>query len=138
MKIQSCGCAQVKSFEKYIADLVGLFDYSDFSPENSDRLYEKFESVFNKTTPYWEKSETDHSWYVIKFKKYGNNRKQVLLKFTFLPRKLLLELVDENLQSLHEKDEISFSEMWKDHAILLSKVTMLIRKGLTSAEELIT
>ena len=84
MTIKYCACTQVKSLEKYVTDLVSSFDYSDFSPGNNgnsnDGLRAKFESVFINETPqpYWEQWERKHhSGYFIKFKKYGNNRKEV-------------------------------------------------------------
>jgi len=84
-------------------------------------LRDSFEKIFIKqpSYPYWDPWKNGHhAGFLIRFKKYGSNRKEVLLKFVFEPRELLLELTDDDSNSLDRK-HIPFSNIWKNHQLFI-------------------
>ena len=127
-----------KSWKKCILDLIGEFSYEDFLPENNNELYEKLKKVFHKDTPYWDPiKDPKQGYFFIEFKKYGDNRKRVLLKFCLEGRQLALELVNEDQEPLKgkEKREIKLSDIWKDHKVFFDELKNFIETGLELAAE---
>lgn len=125
-----------RSYKSYIDELIlANFKYDTFAPENSNKLFDIFKKVFCCDTPYWKKATIDGNQFYIEFKKYGENRKSVLLKFSFTSRSSSLTLTDEELKPLNKSSEISFSDVWKDHGILTARLKEYIEEGLKRAAE---
>jgi hypothetical protein len=117
------------------------FNHKAFSPENSDKLFDLFKKHFHCDDAYWKKGDIDNNGFYVELKKYGENRKQVFLQFFFSnsksPKKLKLSLVDDELNAIDNMQvEISFSEIWKDHSILLKQLKEYLKIGLELAEKI--
>ena len=127
---------ELKSYRSYIDKLVvDNFDYDTFSPENSKNLFGLFKTIFYCDTPYWKTLTTEGEHFYIEFKKYGENRKRVFLKFSFKSRLFILTLTDEEFNEVDKKTELYFSEIWKDHEQLAKHLKDNIEKGLKIAAE---
>jgi hypothetical protein len=130
---------EIKSIECYILNRINEFKYEDFSPENSQQIHQFFKKIFYKETPYWRPyDDRSKETFYLEFKKYGDNRKTILLKFFFEEEIILhLKLTDDRLKTISENDsvELEFSEIWKDHSILFEQLKKIITRGLSLAEK---
>lgn len=130
-----------KTLESYIEKLImDNFEWQDFSPDNAGNTYDKFKTIFFKSHPYWENWHEEKGEFYIEFKKYGENRKKIFLKFSLLPtkkpRELILVLVDDQLKIINEsREEISLSDVWRYHSVLSGKLNQYIKLGLDLASE---
>lgn len=131
------------SYKSYVDNLIiENFNYSSFAPENRGKLFDVFKKYFYQETAYWKPIHIEEDIFYIEFKKYGNNRKQILLRFSFIsnsksPRELGLALTNDELKVIDETlIEIPLSNIWKDHAVLADHLKNLINKGLELAEKI--
>ena len=129
------------SYKSYIDKLMEEnFNFETFSPENCNQLFDVFKASFYRYTPYWKEETIDGNNFYIQFKKYGENRKIVFLKFSFIsnaqsPRVIELTLTNDQLKKLNDTVNLSLSDIWKDHSILSDKLKEVVGKGLSLAEE---
>lgn len=131
---------ELRSYKSYIDMLISEnFDFETFSPENSSKLIEVFKKYFYCDTPYWKQEAMDRDMFCIEFKKYGENRKRIFLQFSFVsnsknPRILALTLTNDDIKMLDGMSvELSLSDIWKDHTILVTNLKKIIEKGLDLA-----
>jgi hypothetical protein len=134
---------EIKSYITYLEQIVAGFDYELFAPENSANIYKVFENSIYKDTPYWKAVSNDNNCFYVEFKKYGENRKIIYLKFSFIsnskqPRDLQLSFTDDELKDIKGTTVVlSFSEIWKDHSVLLNGLKSVVENGLRMADDLV-
>lgn len=138
---------EIHSFETYIDALVANFKDSDFAPENASKIPSALRKKISIDSPYWQPldvNNTSGETFYVEFKKYGQNRKRVFLRFSFEPpltdndppRKLALALVDDELNELDGKEEvIELSSIWKNNSVLVDFLKKYVKRGLELAEE---
>jgi hypothetical protein len=140
---------ELHSYETYIDSVIEKFDANDFSPENARDIPGLLKAKIGIDSPYWQEVKTESAsggTFYVKFKKYGENRKEVLLRISFKPpldedspRELILTLVNGNLNELEKKNEpISLSDIWKDHSVLSIDLKQYVKRGLELAGEVNT
>ena len=124
----------MKSFECYLENLMDEFTYEDFDPENQEKLYDRLKKVFFKNTPFWKNIGNERD-FEIEFKKYGDNRKRIVLIFTVKSRHLELTLCEINASNREDNitQEISFAGIWLDHSKLFDGLKEIMLKGLEKA-----
>lgn len=132
---------EIKSFALFLYELINQFAYEDFSPENSQAVHVKFKDKFYLDTPYWTPCAESQTSFSIDFKKYGENRRRISLKFSFGNRELVLEIKDKDKLEREDKrgadisKTIQYSEIWKDHCVLYKGLHEIMKEGLRLAEE---
>lgn len=120
--------------EKIIAD---NFSLDIFSPENSGNLFEVFKKNFYRNSPYWKEYQTESDSFYIEFKKYGENRKIIFLKFAFLsqskkPRDIELMLTNQDFKKIRSII-LSLSDIWQDNSVLVETLKKIIKEELDLA-----
>lgn len=128
-----------KSFDNHVMDLINKFTYEDFSPDNNlKNIFNKFKEIFYINSPFWRILSENANSFSLEFKKYGENRKKVFLKFVFESRDVSIELkVDDYKGSRSEVSlNLAYSEIWKNHLLLFDPLCKIMKRGLALAEEL--
>lgn len=135
---------EMRSYESYIDELISTFEYSNYAPENASNISATFKSKFYIDGPYWKLGRINPSGgiFQVEFKKYGENRRQIFMQFSFelesvlVPREVVLTLIDSESKILNEMEEIiKFSDIWKDHSILAEHLKKYVKEGLKLAEK---
>lgn len=125
--------AKLKSLSSYLEERMEEFNYGDFAPDNHNQIYGRLKDVFYKDTPFWNMQETEGSLnFEIKFKTYGDKRKNMVLIFSLKLIELELILYKDNPCGDKEGDtkSISLSNIWLDHSKLLGDLKELMTEGL--------
>ncbi len=131
---------EIKSYGLFVEKLIVENSELDaFSPDNSGELANLFKKAFYLDTPFWRQAKWHDDKFYIEFKKYGENRRRIFLKFSFLPntkspRYLEFSIADENFKEL--KDTLinaELSAIWQDHSVLTTLLKNFVKQGLELA-----